>query len=847
MANSDLLSAALKYADLGLWIFPLRKILTLPDGSKACTCKAGAGCPSIGKHPAIKWATQASCDPQVVRSWRWATFGGIGLACGPSKVVLFDADGPEGVKTLARLTGGARLATARAKTARGWHVLFAVPAGESAPTSSDPVTKLDVRSTGGFAVLPPSLHASGHVYSWEVAPWGCPAWPVDCPPALLEYARAKKGRPAGTSGRQGVKVVNMGRPPEGEAGGVTLPAWLECATPDFGERLERALNEPDWAEVARALACIPANCSMDEWVRVGMALHQASNGSLQGLDVWDKWSATTKPRPNGEAGGEYREGECASSWSRWTIREDGVGLGSLFVIAAQHGYRREVMLNDPERDLRHEIRPPDDVRAPGADISKEAEVVSVPQSAAEAGPHGQSAGLNGHAHAEFFAQFNSESDNPLIRLNKEYAVIGNVGSKCLVLSWENSPIGQNVKVPAFQSFKSFSERFANQYITVTKTKRYKGGEEEQVEAAEQLGAHWLKWPGRRTYRAMELQPNEPQELPNGNFNLWQGWGVMPSPGRWDRMRDHIGLVLADGLTSSADYILKWSAWTVQNPGLPAGVACVTRGGQGAGKGVFGRAFCRIFGAHGMQIFHSKHLVGNFNAHMRNCLFMFADEAHWAGDKQGAAALKGLITEPTRMLEQKGVDAIQWPNQVTLFMAANASWVVPAAHDERRYAVFNVSNTRAQNLGYFEPLYQELKNGGLGAMLFDLLNMDLGAWSPMPAIQTKALQAQKGLSLSPLNEWWVGLLQGHGEKWMEFGAPSQQWPATSLMEAARAAEPALQKVGDAKIAGFLRDNGAVRFRPETGSKWQLPSAREARAAFEAKFGVWEWEEWKGAGR
>ena len=813
MPDTQLLEHALRYASLSWYIFPLHQIIRSSDGSARCGC-GNAKCGSPGKHPRIKWKAGAACDPDVARAWwsRWPS-AGIGCATGPSGLVVFDLDGPKGAETFRNLIAGAGPAmTAIAKTARGAHVFFR---GE-APTSSDPATKLDVRSTGGYVVLAPSPHASGHTYSWEVAPWNV-AIP-ECPPVFLEYARTKKRRPAGMrSGRQGDEVVNKGEPlGKVSSGGITLPDYLTLASEDFGDRLGAILQAVDWAEVERALARIPANCSMDEWVRVGMALHQASNGSPQGLDIWDKWSRTSKGV--GPGNGEYAgRDKLEYSWSNWKP-DGGVTLGTLFDLALRHGYKRGM----------------DTVIAP---ISEEKEEDSSPQAAEESG---HCKGMNGHtidpATSDFFANLNSESDNPLIRLNKEFAVIGNVGGKCLVLSWENSPIDEEVKVPAFQSFKSFSERFANQYVMVTKTKHLKDGDQQYEEPA-QLGSQWLKWPQRRTYQALELRPNAPEVLPNGNYNLWQGWGVTPTPGCWARMRDHIGLVLADGSSEAADYILKWSAWTVQNPGLPAGVACVTRGGQGAGKGVFGRSLCRIFGAHALQIFHAKHLVGSFNEHMRSCLFLFADEAHWAGDKQGAATLKGLITEPTRMLEGKGVNAVMWPNQVTLFMGANADWVVPAAHDERRYAVFNVSNSRAQNLAYFAPLYEELKNGGLGAMLFDLLNMDIGAWTPMPAIQTKALQHQKDLSMDPLMEWWYGMLTGDGE--LRFAADREtEWSGLALNESIRQEIPKHSFSGQ-RVAEFLRKMGATDRHSMTGSKWRFPSIADARTRFEEIFGTREW--------
>jgi hypothetical protein len=345
--DTQLLDYALRYASLGLHVFPLLKFRV--DGRAVCVCRLGEKCGAAGKHPAVKWASQATSENERVRAWNWGRYGGIGCATGRSGLLVADADGERGVLELARLTGGGRLATARAKTARGWHVFFRAPVS-GAPSSSDPTTKLDIRSTGGFVVLPPSPHASGHTYAWEVAPWDAAV--AECPPALLEYAltrHTKKKQPGGMTGPQGTGVrrkstSEQGVPPEEvTSDALRLPEYLACASPDFGARLARVLNAPDWAEVARALRAIPANCSMDEWVRVGMALHHASNGSLQGLDLWDKWSSFGGEKYNGRAETEY-------SWSRWQIREDGVGLGSLFDLAFRHGYKRQIIeaVSDPQ-------------------------------------------------------------------------------------------------------------------------------------------------------------------------------------------------------------------------------------------------------------------------------------------------------------------------------------------------------------------------------------------------------------------------------------------------------------------------------------------------------------------
>lgn len=101
--------------------------------------------------------------------------------------------------------------------------------------------------------------------------------------------------------------------------------------------------------------------------------------------------------------------------------------------------------------------------------------------------------------------------------------------------------------------------------------------------------------------------------------------------------------------------------------------------------MWGNIMMRIFGQHGLQIFSSEHLCGKHNAHLQNKLFLFSDEATWAGDHLAERVLKGMITEKVLMIEPKGVNAFQWPNRLGIYMAANVKWVVPASHDERRFA------------------------------------------------------------------------------------------------------------------------------------------------------------------
>jgi len=119
------------------------------------------------------------------------------------------------------------------------------------------------------------------------------------------------------------------------------------------------------------------------------------------------------------------------------------------------------------------------------------------------------------------------------------------------------------------------------------------------------------------------------------------------------MRQHIRSILCSGDDRVFEYLLSWLARCVQKPERPAEVAIVMCGGRGTGKGAFVRAFGSIFGQHFTHISQARHLTGNFNAHLEDSVVLFVDEGFWAGDKQGEAVLKHLITEPSMMIERKG--------------------------------------------------------------------------------------------------------------------------------------------------------------------------------------------------
>src|SRR5438094_8549054 len=112
------------------------------------------------------------------------------------------------------------------------------------------------------------------------------------------------------------------------------------------------------------------------------------------------------------------------------------------------------------------------------------------------------------------------------------------------------------------------------------------------------------------------------------------------------------------MTRISNYVMNWLASMFQKPNVPGEVALVLKGKKGCGKGIFGRWIVRAWGQHGIHISSGNHLVGGFNAYLRDAVVVFADAAFFAGDRQHEGGLKSLVTEPTVLVEGQSKDAVQ---------------------------------------------------------------------------------------------------------------------------------------------------------------------------------------------
>ena len=132
------------------------------------------------KKPGVpweKWQTQRP-DAHQLEMWLNGLYSssGIGLVTGAisGNVFVIDADSAQGKEGAENLDDLLMMYddfpitwTAKSGGGGGRHHFFRAPPGIRIKTGTDVLAKhVDVRGEGGFLVLPPSLHPSGHRYEW---------------------------------------------------------------------------------------------------------------------------------------------------------------------------------------------------------------------------------------------------------------------------------------------------------------------------------------------------------------------------------------------------------------------------------------------------------------------------------------------------------------------------------------------------------------------------------------------------------------------------------------------------------------------------------------------------------
>ena len=374
-------------------------------------------------------------------------------------------------------------------------------------------------------------------------------------------------------------------------------------------------------------------------------------------------------------------------------------------------------------------------------------------------------------------------------LNKRFAIIGtSAGPR--VLEKMGGIIDRNIEW-RFYTFAQFKEHVGSLPLLVPSAKTATGagpgpGRPAAAAKGSPMGAAWLRDPRARRYDHAMVWPPGGAPCPANVFNMWEGLGVEPAPGapqglgglEWELIHEFLFKVICGGDLPAFEYLCRWLAWGLQNPGEPTGTAIILQGLPATGKGTLGKLFGMLFGAHGLLTERGKDIVGRFNAILEDKIFVFADEAIFAGDPRTAPRLRGMVTNPSITVEAKGQNQRIIKNRLKILIATNDLHAMEIQSGDRRWFVLSTGTGHAHAVwvgwgdageavpnapetdrdAYFDRLNAVLHPTAAEARAFmrDLLGLDLSGWRAARMPLTKAKGVQISLSLKGVDRWFLDL-------------------------------------------------------------------------------------------
>lgn len=290
------------YVEGGFRVFALWGIK--PDGTCACP---DPECIAVGKHPRINgWNnTPFQDDEQIEAMQEFLIDTGFGVCLDSHLVIDIDPrnGGFESYEKLKADLGIDLDAESRCIVdtgGGGHHVYFKLPPDTKLMGHHRDYPGIDFKGAGGFVVGAGSLHASGAGYEFGK---GNPC-DIDLPPQSLIDLLKKAERKHTTY--------------EGE----------EVTDNEIRELLKYIQND---------------DLHYDDWIKVGMAIHDATGG--EGFGLWDEWSMSS---------GKYCPDRMDNHWHSFGKSANPVRIGTLFHWAETNGFVREVTFDAPIAPISNE-------------------------------------------------------------------------------------------------------------------------------------------------------------------------------------------------------------------------------------------------------------------------------------------------------------------------------------------------------------------------------------------------------------------------------------------------------------------------------------------------------------
>lgn len=243
---------------------------------------------------------------------------------------------------------------------------------------------------------------------------------------------------------------------------------------------------------------------------------------------------------------------------------------------------------------------------------------------------------------------------------------------------------------------------------------------------------WLRNnPDQKIKRKMESFPHD-LTCPDDVYNLWRPFAYQREVENYaydeevvESVKNHIK-ILTGHHDYASEYTLDWIASCIQHPSkkLPMPVLVSS---EGAGKGTLVRLLETLLGTTKVLETQepSKEVWGEFNSLMTNAYIVVLDEISKKEMTGCEGRVKGLITEPTMRINDKGKSRFEITSYHKFIALSNpdafGNEPMTTTADDRRKYFMKCSDELIGNTKYFDDFYAMLKDDVKMKSVFEFFN------------------------------------------------------------------------------------------------------------------------------
>jgi len=281
------------------------------------------------------------------------------------------------------------------------------------------------------------------------------------------------------------------------------------------------------------------------------------------------------------------------------------------------------------------------------------------------------------------------------------------------------------------------------------------------------------------YNGIDFYPYLQRRNPEGlgmvdTFNVFTGFpldGVAFDGAQTfehSRLYAHLRDEMFPGDVGELNHFLDFVADMVQQPAKLRPVAHVFYTEQGCGKGMIVEWIKTMLGREHVVTFNSTSAYfQKFNADRMNKILNVLEELSERGECFSQHnQLKADMTAPTIRIEWKGGAISHMRNFARYIFNSNNENTLNVEHDDRRLTMHRGSNRMANNRGYFDPIWEELRSREFALMCFSYMaERQYDEANVMRAYDTKYKRDQKESNLSNVIKFVIHCIETRWEGMM----------------------------------------------------------------------------------